>query len=127
MNRLSIGAQSLVTTELRRLGRRHAPADVRAALRSARRAGFGSVSLDLLTDIPGQSLSSWRRTLTRALDLDPDHLSVYALSLDDPGAEGLTGDLGDHLPLSQRCAGLARTRPARAVGGSCRGDGAADR
>lgn len=101
VNRLSIGAQSLVIAELRRLGRRHVPADVRAAFRSARRAGFASLSLDLLTDIPGQSLSSWRRTLTRALDLDPDHLSVYALSLDDPGAEGLTGELGDHLPLSR--------------------------
>jgi len=101
VNRLSIGAQSLIATELRRLGRRHAPADVEAAVGRARRAGFRSVSLDLLTDIPGQSLGSWRETLERVLDLGPDHLSVYALSLDDPEAEGLTGGLGDHLPLSR--------------------------
>lgn len=101
VNRISIGAQSLVATELRRLGRRHVPADVSAAVGDARRAGFESVSLDLLTDIPGQSLASWRRSLTGAIDLDPDHLSVYTLSLDDPDAEGLTDARGDHLPMSR--------------------------
>ena len=101
VTRLSIGAQSLVDVELRRLGRRHRPEDVVAAVKSARRAGFESLNLDLLTDIPGQSLVSWRRTLDLALGLGPDHLSVYALMLDDPGAEGLTGVDGDHLPLSR--------------------------
>ena len=59
------------------------------------------LSLDLLTDIPGQTLDSWRRTLGRALDLGPDHLSVYTLTLDDPEAEGLSGPGGDHLPVSR--------------------------
>jgi oxygen-independent coproporphyrinogen-3 oxidase len=99
VNRLSLGAQSLDGHELRRLGRRHRPDDVAAAIRLARRAGFDSISLDLLTDIPGQSTVSWHRTLSIALDLGPDHLSVYALTLDDPDADGLTGPLGDHLPL----------------------------
>jgi len=58
------------------------------------------VSLDLLTDVPGQSLDSWRATLEGALALAPEHLSVYALGLDDPDAEGLTGPGGDHLPLT---------------------------
>lgn len=101
VDRLSIGAQSLDATELRRLGRRHSPADIAAAVRAARAAGFRSVSLDLLTDVPGQTLESWRRSLNGALELGPDHLSVYTLALDDPEAEGLTGVLGDHLPASR--------------------------
>lgn len=101
VNRLSIGAQSMDRAELRVLGRRHGPEDVAAAVRSARQAGLASVSLDLLTDTPGQSGEDWRRTLRRALDLGPDHLSVYALSLDDPDGEGLTGPDGDHLAVSR--------------------------
>ncbi len=100
VTRLSIGAQSLVPSELRRLGRRHAPGDVGATVAEARAAGIGSVSLDLLYDVPGQTAASWDATLAAALDLAPDHLSLYALTLDDPGAEGLTGPAGDHLPTT---------------------------
>jgi oxygen-independent coproporphyrinogen-3 oxidase len=97
VNRVSIGAQSMHPGELRRLGRRHSPADVAAAVELARAAGIGSVNLDLLYDVPGGSLASWERTLRAVLDLRPDHLSLYALTLDDPDAEGLTGETGDHL------------------------------
>jgi oxygen-independent coproporphyrinogen III oxidase len=97
VNRVSIGAQSLDAGELRRIGRRHSPADVATAVADARAAGIGSVNLDLLYDIPGQSLVSWDATLRAALELRPDHLSLYALTLDDPDAEGLTGESGDHL------------------------------
>lgn len=98
ITRLSFGAQSLDRAELRRLGRRHAPADVIDAVAAARAAGIGSVSLDLLYDVPGQSVAGWMATLHAALELNPDHLSLYALSLGDPDAEGLTGPTGDHLP-----------------------------
>jgi oxygen-independent coproporphyrinogen III oxidase len=97
VNRVSIGAQSLDPGELRRIGRRHSPADVAAAVVEAREAGIRSVNLDLLYDIPGQSLAAWAATLRAALELRPDHLSLYALTLDDPESEGLTGDRGDHL------------------------------
>ena len=97
--RLSVGAQSFDTAELRALGRRHVPADVESTVGAARAAGFGSVSLDLLYDVPGQTPATWARSLEAALALEPDHLSVYALTLDDPDAEGLTGPASDHLPL----------------------------
>jgi oxygen-independent coproporphyrinogen-3 oxidase len=100
VTRLSVGAQSFDAKELRALGRRHSPGDVAATVDAARRAGIESVSLDLLYDIPGGTLGSWGRTLDAALRLEPDHLSLYALTLDDPGAEGLTGPAGDHLPVS---------------------------
>ena len=99
VTRLSIGAQSLDAAELRLLGRRHSPADIEATVQAAREAGIASVSVDLLYDVPGQTLASWQATLDAALGLEPDHVSLYALTLDDPDAEGLTGPTGDHLPL----------------------------
>ncbi len=99
ITRLSLGAQSMDPGELRRLGRRHRPQDVRDAMVEARAAGIGSVSLDLLMDVPGQTLASWDATLREVVALDPDHVSTYQLTLDDPDAEGLTGGDGDHLPV----------------------------
>ncbi|HLA16398.1 MAG TPA: coproporphyrinogen-III oxidase family protein [Candidatus Limnocylindrales bacterium] len=100
VNRLSIGAQSMVDAEIRTLGRRHVAADVAATVAEAREAGIGSLSIDLLYDVPGQTLDSWAGSLEGALTLRPDHLSLYALTLDDPDEERLTGDLGDHLPTT---------------------------
>jgi oxygen-independent coproporphyrinogen III oxidase len=99
VTRLSLGAQSLQASELRQLGRRHRPEDVRTAVGSARAAGFESLSLDLLTDVPDQTLETWESTLDLALALEPDHLSVYLLTLEDPDADGLTTADGDHLPV----------------------------
>jgi oxygen-independent coproporphyrinogen III oxidase len=107
VSRISFGAQSLADDELRKLGRRHRAADVAGAVVAARGGGIASVSLDLLYDIPDSTLASWAMTLETALALEPDHLSLYALTLDDPEAEGLTGIAGDHLPMT---AGARRWR-----------------
>jgi oxygen-independent coproporphyrinogen-3 oxidase len=104
VNRLSIGAQSFDVTELKSLGRRHAPADIAATIRLARQAGFANISLDLLYDVPGQTIDSWRDTLAGTLALEPDHVSAYALTLDQP-----EGD--DHLP-PRRGAQAWRARAA---------------
>jgi oxygen-independent coproporphyrinogen-3 oxidase len=101
INRISFGAQSMDDTELRRLGRRHRARHVAEAVLQARDAGIGSVNLDLLYDIPDTDLATWMRTLDAVLELEPDHLSLYALALDDPDAEGLTGPMGDHLPMTR--------------------------
>ena len=111
VTRLSLGAQSLQPAELRSLGRRHQPADVQDAVRRARAAGFDSLSMDLLTDIPGQTIETWDRTLDLALALEPDHLSTYLLTLEDPDADGLTTTEGDHLPVRP---GARRWRAAAA-------------
>jgi oxygen-independent coproporphyrinogen-3 oxidase len=100
VTRISIGAQSFQADELRALGRRHRPADIADTVAAARGAGIASVSLDLLYDVPGQTLASWTETVELALALAPDHVSAYALTLDDPESEGLTGPAGDHLPTS---------------------------
>jgi oxygen-independent coproporphyrinogen-3 oxidase len=100
VNRISFGVQSLDVGELRRLGRRHSPEDLAAAVAAAREAGIGSINLDLLYDVPGQTVADWERTLRAAVMLAPDHLSLYALTLDDPDEEGITGAGGDHLPTA---------------------------
>jgi putative oxygen-independent coproporphyrinogen III oxidase len=109
INRVSMGAQSFDARLLRRLGRRHGPADVASAVSAARDAGIASISLDLLYDVPSQSETTWATTLDAALALGPDHVSAYALTLDDPDAEGLTGPMGDHLPTT---TGARRWRTA---------------
>lgn len=99
VTRISFGAQSLDAGELKRLGRRHQPADVLDAVESARRAGIEHRSVDLLYDVPGQTMASWQATVDRALGAPIDHLSAYALTIEDPEAAGLTGTTGDHLAV----------------------------
>ena len=109
VTRISFGAQSFDDTELRKLGRRHRARHVADAVAGARAAGVRSVNVDLLYDVPDTDLRTWMATLDGALALEPDHLSLYALTLDDPEAEGLTGPNGDHLPMSR---GARRWREA---------------
>jgi len=114
ITRLSLGAQSLDDAELRSLGRRHRAGDVADAVLGARAAGIAQVSLDLLYDLPGQRLATWMGTIEAALEMAPDHVSCYALTLDDPEVEGLTGPLGDHLPTTPGARRWReRARPAQ--------------
>jgi putative oxygen-independent coproporphyrinogen III oxidase len=112
VTRLSLGVQAMDEASLRHLGRRHGPRDVTNAVSAARAAGFGSVSVDLLLDVPGQATETFAEGIEAALALEPDHVSIYALTLDDPDAEGLTGPTGDHLPVrpgARRWRAAART------------------
>ncbi len=81
-DRVSFGVQSFDPDVLARLGRRHTPAGGERAVTGARRAGFRSVSLDLIFGTPGESPASWEATVDRALALRPDHLSAYALTVE---------------------------------------------
>ncbi|MBV9784404.1 MAG: coproporphyrinogen III oxidase [Acidisphaera sp.] len=83
VNRLSLGVQSLDAEALRRLGRQHSVAQALAALAAARET-FPRVSFDLIYARPDQSVPAWRAELRRALDLGPDHLSLYQLTI-EPG------------------------------------------
>ena len=76
VNRLSIGVQSLEAEELERLGRPHGVAGALAALAAAREH-FESWSADLIFGFPGHAPASWERTLARALEESPPHLSIY--------------------------------------------------
>lgn len=82
INRLSLGVQSLDAEELRLLGRIHSAQDALDAFRSARQAGFDNINLDLIFGLPGQRPATWQSNLEHALALEPDHLSLYALSVE---------------------------------------------
>ncbi len=82
VTRLSIGMQSAVPHVLAALDRTHDPGNVRTAVAAARRAGL-DVSVDLIYGAPGESLADWRTSLETALALDPDHVSAYALIVED--------------------------------------------
>jgi oxygen-independent coproporphyrinogen-3 oxidase len=81
-NRVSFGAQSFDPGVLAALGRRHAPSRIAASVQAARWAGFASVSLDLIYGTPEERTTSWQKTLRQALDLMPEHISCYALTVE---------------------------------------------
>ncbi len=80
--RVSLGMQSSVPHVLAVLDRTHNPDNVARAVSGAREAGL-QVSLDLIYGTPGESLSDWRRSLDAAVALEPDHISAYALVVED--------------------------------------------
>ncbi|MGD0695454.1 MAG: radical SAM family heme chaperone HemW [Terriglobia bacterium] len=88
INRLSVGAQTFEDRELRAVGRLHTSRDTRELVRSARRAGFTNISLDLIAGLPYQTESSWRASLGAALDLEPEHISVYLFEIDEKSRLG---------------------------------------
>jgi oxygen-independent coproporphyrinogen-3 oxidase len=83
INRLSLGVQCLDDACLAAIGRIHTSQQARQAFHLARQAGFDDLSLDLMYGLPGQDLAQWKRTLAEAMELRPEHLSLYALTLDD--------------------------------------------
>ncbi len=82
-NRLSIGVQSLVDRELEQLGRIHTSGEALSTIKAAQSVGFDNCSVDLMYGLPEQSPSSWLETLERALALDPAHLSLYELTVEE--------------------------------------------
>jgi len=83
-NRISFGVQSAHPDELRQLERIHDFYDVIHSVEWARQAGFDNLNLDLIYGLPEQTLERWQATVKRAIDLNPEHLSLYALTV-EPG------------------------------------------
>jgi len=97
VTRISLGVQSLDDRVLPTLDRLHTAAQARDAFDSARAAGFDDVSVDLIYGLPGLDLATWEETVKGVLGWGPDHLSAYALTLDE-------GSLW-HAALEGRAAG----------------------
>ena len=96
MNRVSFGMQSAKTHVLATLDRTHNPARVSEVVNEAIEAGFEHVSLDLIYGVPGESIDDWKESVTAALSLPIDHLSAYALIVEEGtklGAQVRRGDV----------------------------------
>lgn len=82
MNRISFGVQSANAEELHMLERTHSFPDVINAVKWARQADFDNLNLDLIYALPEQTLQTWQTTVERVVALHPEHLSLYALTLE---------------------------------------------
>ncbi len=119
INRLSMGAQSFDAELLQTLGRIHTPEEITQAVTWARAAGFTSINIDFMFGLPGQTMQHWRETLDRALELRPEHLSLYSLIIEEgtpfhtwayegsivPGDEDLCADMYEYADERLREAG----------------------
>jgi oxygen-independent coproporphyrinogen-3 oxidase len=93
-NRISLGVQSFDDRELQAAGRMHRRADIFAAARILREAGFRNISMDLIAGLAQQTRESWEESVARILEIRPEHISIYMLEIDEGsrlGKESLAG------------------------------------
>lgn len=83
INRLSIGLQSADNKELNRLGRIHNYEQFIANYKLAREAGFRNINVDIMAALPGQTQNSFGKTLAKLVELQPEHISVYSLIVEE--------------------------------------------
>lgn len=83
VNRISMGVQSLEPSLLQFLTRIHGPDEVFKTFDAVRQAGFDNINCDLIFNIPGQTVEIWKRDLQRIIDLEPEHMSCYSLTVEE--------------------------------------------
>ena len=83
VNRISLGAQSMIDTELETLGRIHTSADTVNTYNIIRNAGIENISLDLMYALPGQTMDSLSKSVEGVLNLNPEHISCYGLKIEE--------------------------------------------
>jgi len=88
-NRISFGTQSFVDEELKAAGRMHRRDDIYRAVPILRASGIGNISFDLIAGLPKQTQYSWRQSLGEAIALNPEHISVYMMEIDEGSRLGL--------------------------------------
>ena len=88
-NRISFGTQSFVDEELRAAGRMHRREDIYRAVPLLRAAGIHNISFDLIAGLPKQTDASWRQSLSEAIALEPEHISIYMMEIDEGSRLGL--------------------------------------
>lgn len=83
INRISLGIQSFDDTFVKILGRIHTIDQSRQTFKNAREVGFNNISIDLIHSLPGQSLDQWQTELQHAIELGPEHISIYGLTVEE--------------------------------------------
>lgn len=81
INRVSVGIQSFIDEQLKEIGRDHSAKEAKIAVETLRKAGFNNISLDLIAGLPNQTLEQWKYNLSRAIEFEAEHLSIYLLEV----------------------------------------------
>lgn len=119
VNRVSLGVQTFSPVLRRRIGRRGSLSRLPELLDRLRHAGIANIGFDLMYALPGQTLADWNEDLRRALELQPEHLSTYALTLEEqtvlakriattPATDELSVDMWELADIRAAAAGLRR-------------------
>lgn len=110
VNRISMGVQSMVDAELAMLRRRHNAATVCRAIERLRQADIRNISLDLMYGLPTQTPDSWRYSIDKLLELKPQHISAYNLSVEEGTRLRLLVERGELTPCDdETCLTMAQT------------------
>ncbi|UWG96864.1 radical SAM family heme chaperone HemW [Dehalobacter sp. DCM] len=83
INRISVGVQSFDDHILKTIGRIHSVKDIYNSVELIRKAGFDNLNMDLMFGLPGQRMRNWQDSLKQAVALNPEHLSLYALTVEE--------------------------------------------
>ena len=83
INRLSVGIQSFSNEALQFFNRAHTAEQSTTCMAEARKAGFNNISIDLIYGVPGQTHDQWRANIAKALLMEPEHISAYALTIEE--------------------------------------------
>ncbi|MEL1133975.1 radical SAM family heme chaperone HemW [Desulfitobacterium sp. THU1] len=98
INRISLGVQSFNDALLKRIGRIHSVEDIYDGVNLIRGAGFRNLNLDLMFGLPGQTSEDWQKTLAEVITIQPEHLSIYGLMLEEDTPLALDAGLSKDLP-----------------------------
>ena len=99
VNRISLGVQSFDDKILQKLNRTHSKEDAIMAIQLLQNSGFKNLTIDLIYGIPGQSFNMWEANLAKANELEIQHLSCYALTIEEKTAFGHWQKLGKLIPV----------------------------
>lgn len=83
VNRVSMGVQTFDDSRLKFIKRRHNSAQAKEVFCKLRKAGFGNISIDLMFGFPNQTIDEWGKDIDEAIGLQPEHLSVYSLMIEE--------------------------------------------
>lgn len=104
VHRVSLGVQSFSASFLKVLGRDQAPEEPAQAVTRLRKGGIPRINLDLIYALPGQSLEDWKKDVRQAVNLGPDHLSLYQLSISPQSPLGRAFAQGELAPIPEDLA-----------------------
>ena len=108
VNRLSVGAQAMQEDHLKALNRIHGVEDIYSAVEFARQAKFSNLNLDAIYGLPNQTLNQWQETLSKLIELGPEHFSLYHLQVEEGTSMAIgVAQGGLHLPQEDIVADMA--------------------